>query len=168
MIEAASESFRKKREAAITAVEMTRKNTTTELAKKHEIDEEARLKLLTENNSKTVGAIVDAKFAELKLAEAGEDAEMEVSADQKHAKLAAANADFPKQLGAPPNFGRAPRAQKAQTSKGKGKDKQEKGKHPTKPQPQRGRASARGSNSRAAGRSRARGRGRGGKGRATQ
>ena len=170
MIEAASESFKIKREAAIAAVEMTRKNTATELAKKHENDEEARLKLLTENNSKTVGAIIDAKFAELKLAEEGEDEEMEISADQKQAKLAAANADYQSQLGATPNFGRAPRAQKTQKSKDKAKGKhQPKKPQPTKPpQPQKGKAqkgkaSARGTAGRGKGKGRGKGRGGGGR-----
>ena len=170
MIEAASESFKIKREAAIAAVEMTRKNTATELAKKHENDEEARLKLLTENNSKTVGAIIDAKFAELKLAEEGEDEEMEISADQKQAKLAAANADYQSQLGATPNFGRAPRAQKTQKSKDKAKGKhQPKKPQPTKPpQPQKGKAqkgkaSARGTAGRGKGKGKGKGRGGGGR-----
>jgi hypothetical protein len=116
IVAAASRTFRDERSLAIAGVNIKRNEAADQAAEKHARDEEARLKLLSENNDKTVGAIVDSKLAEY-IRTGGADGMEETDP----AALAAANAAHQKQL-APSNFGGATRAPKAQ-SKGKGKSK---------------------------------------------
>ena len=92
---------------AIAGVNIKRNEAADQAAEKHARDEEARLKLLSENNDKTVGAIVDSKIAEY-IRTGGAEAMDEADP----AALAAANAAHQKQL-APSNFGGATRAPKA-------------------------------------------------------